>query len=139
MSRVAAVATATAIILAGCQNYANVPKAAANSLPSRSELVIDGFIEPKNIHWAHLPNGDDMARVYPPRAAREGLSGTSRVHCAVEASGILSGCVVVSQSPIGFGFGEAELRLIPLFRMAPARYGSGANTDVPIRWNLVTR
>ena len=139
MIKVVFVATTAAVILTSCQSGANIVKATGDNLRPVSGVVIDGYINPEDAHWAHLPTSDDLAKVYPDQAARRNLSGKSRVHCKVEASGTLSACIVTNEFPTGLGFGEAELKIIHLFRMVPDQYGPKANTDVPISWNLVIR
>jgi TonB family protein len=49
----------------------------------------------------------------------------------VTARGRLTGCVVKSESPPGWGFGEAALELAPRFRMKPqTRDGRATNEGV---------
>jgi hypothetical protein len=121
-----AVAAMSAIWLTG---------AAASSPPTTTPLI-DGPIDPKNTHWASLPTGDQIAAVYPGHAVHVEMEGQSRIHCRVLTDGKLSACVLVSESPPYQGFGAAELKLAPLFQLAPANFGPHASIEVPVRWKL---
>lgn len=90
--------------------------------------------------WAQRPSGEDLARYYPERAQRLEAEGRVVMQCRVQASGDLTACEVVSETPPGMGFGEATLKLAPLFRMKPAtRDGvpvDGALIRMPIVYKL---
>ena len=73
----------------------------------------------QNPDWLDKPNGDDLADVYPEKAQIEGLGGSARMECGVTVSGILVNCHVLEESPPGYGFGEAVLKLAPKFKMTP--------------------
>ena len=87
-----------------------------------------------------VPTGRDMARYYPERAQRFGINGAAIVSCNVTAVGTLESCTVVEETPSGFGFGVAALRMTPLFKMEPntadgAPVGGGT-VRIPIRFSL---
>lgn len=79
-------------------------------------------------------------RYYPARAERMSVEGAATITCDVTALGLLSGCVVVSETPPDFGFGDAALKMSSLFKMRPAtRDGvavAGGKVTVPIRFKL---
>ena len=84
-------------------------------------------------HWARVPNGDDMARTYPRAAEDHGVSrGKATLRCKLTDNGYLTACSVVSESPEGFGFGAAALRLADRFRLKDEAEGS--EIDIPITW-----
>lgn len=64
---------------------------------------------------------DDAAvvDVYPPAAKLAEVEGSARLHCRVDARGLLDGCLVLGETPSGHGFGEAALRLSARLRMQP--------------------
>jgi TonB family protein len=89
--------------------------------------------------WLSIPSGDDMAKVYPELAQRLSLAGAASIKCIVDTSGSLQDCQIVKESPAGFGFGAAALRLSPYFSMKPARRDGRPITSVltiPIRFEL---
>lgn len=60
--------------------------------------------------WLSRPSGEDIARLYPPKARERVLSGRVVLACVISASGRLQDCRVVEETPRGYGFGEAALR-----------------------------
>ena len=77
---------------------------------------------------------DKTIRYYPKAAQKAGLSGRSVLDCSVDAQGWLRDCKVASEQPADLGFGQAALRMAPLFRMnAPA---SDARAQIPITFKL---
>ena len=67
-----------------------------------------------------------------------GLAGATELNCSVTKSGELSDCIVVKETPEGFGFGEAAIRMAPEFLMRPQSLdGSpvgGAKVTIPLRF-----
>jgi len=84
-----------------------------------------------------LPDSDDLARVYPARAAQRGIGGEAVLHCQMGGDGRLVGCTA-EEAPEGSGFGRAALALVPVFRIQlPTRDGkpvSGVAITVPVRF-----
>ena len=81
-----------------------------------------------------------MARYYPSRAAEREQEGRATISCKVTASGNLTGCSIVSESPKGAGFGSAAMQLSRLFRMSPRTVNGeateGGTVRVPITFQL---
>jgi len=90
--------------------------------------------------WVRKPNGEDVARYYPQGAQMKGLAGRATIECQVVAAGALSSCRVLEESPADEGFGEAALKLGPLFKMRPATKNGvpvdGGIIRIPIRFEL---
>lgn len=69
--------------------------------------------------WAARPSPRDVDLFYPERAQQSGQTGNARIRCRVNTNGSVRECVVVTETPPGYGFGEAAVRMSPLFRMKP--------------------
>src|SRR5262249_40205179 len=105
------------------------PEGAAPSPPSPSIIT--------NPTWEQTPNAGQISLVYPERAMRMEKTGNVRLRCGVSNSGAVSDCAVVAESPTGYGFGDAAVRLSPYFRMKPTtsegQSVAGAKVDFPVR------
>lgn len=93
-----------------------------------------------NPNWLKRPGPSEFARFYPDRAARMNQEGSATITCAVTASGSLTGCRLVRETPADFGFGSATLKLAQYFRMSPRTVDGqpveGGQVTIPIRFNL---
>lgn len=90
--------------------------------------------------WAHVPNTDQMADLYPRDAASHGVQGEAKVRCEVKADGTLTNCFTLFEAPEGMGFGMATQVLARYFRMEPAKLDGqpidGAMVTLPVRWSF---
>ena len=97
------------------------------ALPAKTAVIT-------NPDWARRPNGDEFSRFYP----NVDNSGEAHIRCDVRADGRLAGCLVLSESPPGQGFGEATLKIASFFQMKPrlidGRPVGGAVVETTIRW-----
>lgn len=57
--------------------------------------------------WRRTPTAGDLEQVFPAHAARAGINGQSTLRCEVTAEGTLTKCIVVAESPLGEGMGDA--------------------------------
>jgi TonB family protein len=99
----------------------------------------DGTPRATQADWVAKPSGDDMAEAYPPVAETLGVTGHVLLACKVATTGRVEDCQVTSETPPGFGFGAAALKVAPLFQMAPSTVGGSATVStvrIPIRFAL---
>jgi protein TonB len=93
-----------------------------------------------NPSWLAKPSAAQLGRLYPERAARNGVSGSTVMECRVTAQGTVASCTVVQESPKGYGFGDAALASTRYFRLNPRMVdGStveGAKVRIPMAFTL---
>ena len=93
-----------------------------------------------NPTWLKRPGANEFARFYPDRAQRMGQEGSATITCAVTATGSLTGCRLVRETPDDYGFGAATLKLAQYFKMSPRTVDGqpveGGQVTIPIRFNL---
>jgi TonB family protein len=93
-----------------------------------------------NPDWAELPDGDKLADLYPTWAARNGVSGETRMQCRVTESGELAACFILVETPLGLDFGAATLAAARYFKMRPRTVDgtpvAGGQVIIPLHWRL---
>ena len=90
-------------------------------------------------HWERKPSGDDLMEAYPPAAASKDIEGRAIMVCTVDVYGDMDDCDVVSETPPGWGFGAAALRISLRLHMSPQlRNGvpEPSRVRIPIRFAL---
>jgi periplasmic protein TonB len=85
-----------------------------------------------NPHWVRMPSPDDISRYYPESAQRHNIGGKVRVQCRLASDGVVNDCVVLSEAPTGYGFGEAALNVATRFQMRP-----GTRDGQPIAGQII--
>ncbi|OJU13760.1 MAG: hypothetical protein BGN86_15405 [Caulobacterales bacterium 68-7] len=99
-----------------------------------AELLAPGD---RNANWLRRPTPTSLAAVFPRRAMLEHKDGKAAIRCDVTVEGYLDRCEVRSETPEGYGFGQAALLLSSQFAMTPKiRNGKPVVGDVviPIDW-----
>ena len=60
--------------------------------------------------WTY-PTSDQMVDAYPKQAEAEGKEGKVSFDCQFAADGTIKACIILSEDPEGFGFGQATIDL----------------------------
>jgi TonB family protein len=91
-------------------------------------------------NWVTHPTSQDLARAYPRKARRQGITGHTKIECVVDDRGSLEQCQVIEEDPPGWGFGDAALKLKVHILMRPRTVDGkpvgGAKVVIPMSWNL---
>lgn len=94
---------------------------AASALPPLQAIV-----------WKKTPGKGELADYEPDRAQRTAQNGDSSMRCKLVATGSLTNCAVVAESPAGYGFGEAILKLAGYFKAEP--FSQDRQVSVEVHW-----
>ena len=90
--------------------------------------------------YAAVPTADQIAALYPPRARDQEVEGRAVVQCRVTSAGLLEACAVVSETPAGYGFGQATIEAAKLFRLnaidPQGKPVTGTQIRLPVNWEL---
>jgi TonB family protein len=92
-----------------------------------------------NPMWTQRPAGSDLAQYYPDRAQRLEKEGSATVECRLTATGFVTNCLVVSENPLGYAFGDATIKVARFFHAEPLmRDGKPIESlvTIPIHWTL---
>ncbi len=90
--------------------------------------------------WSY-PGSDQMADLYPPRAQDNEVEGTVTIDCAINEAGKVTNCDIISESPAGYGFGQATVKaFIRYAHVDPSSVGGqlqgGARKKFTYKWTL---
>ncbi len=73
--------------------------------------------------WAKEPSWEEVYAFHPLRARRAKQSGSATLKCQVRLTRKLQSCQIMSDTPAGWSFGTAALRLAPRLRVFPRKLG----------------
>jgi outer membrane biosynthesis protein TonB len=106
---------------------------------SRQPPVLSGV----KLEWVSAPSVADLAALYPEQARASHISGRAIAACVLAADGSLTGCVVRTETPDGYGFGSAALKATHDFKVTLAtRTGplvAGRRVMLDLRWPAPTQ
>ncbi len=86
--------------------------------PPKAVTSADGHLV-SNPDWRRKPTAEDIERYYPQEAERKRVAGRVVINCKVARDTRLAGCKVEAETPTGWGFGDAAVRMASQFRMYP--------------------
>ncbi len=107
------------------------------SAQSGSALASSPQGDAARISIRRLPASEYFSSSYPANAMRKGLGGKAVLECAVNRDGGLDRCKVVSETPTGWGFGDAALGLSPgilATKGLPDVDGARPTIRFPVTW-----
>lgn len=87
--------------------------------------------------WLKRPTAESLMSVWPKDALQRGIGGQAVISCAVSVQGALHDCRVVTESPVGSGFGLAAIALTPQLLMKPGMRGGKpmvSRVSIPINF-----
>lgn len=97
-------------------------------------------LKAEQLQWKSTPRGADFARLFPMRPMRADIEGAATVLCQIGSNHRLTHCVSQSETPEGYGFGDAATKFGGLFELAAdqtdPRAREGAYVLVKLRFNL---
>ena len=97
----------------------------------RGVRVTDPGLDP-----SRMPTREDLAPLYPAKAATERKDGAATMSCRVMRDGGLSACWIVAEVPPGYGFGQAAIALSKLLKGKPATLNGQPIDGAEIRFAL---
>ena len=103
-----------------------VTAAAVATTPTPSLLSDPPWVRTPPLNWSSPDS------VYPTAAGARHLPGRATLRCHVDDRGQLFGCKVISETPVGMGFGTAAIRFQPDYRLRTL-----AADGLPVRGRMV--
>jgi TonB family protein len=77
-----------------------------------------------------------IADYYPNKAAMDHVEGVAKVECVVQATGRLTDCVVISETPKDYGFGVAALKMTRFILVDLDKDGPGKHVTYTAMFTL---
>lgn len=97
-----------------------------------------GALGPGDVNWVREPSARDFARFFPDEALNAGQSGNVTLSCIIGGSGRLA-CGVASESPSGYGFGQAAIGISRQLRVRTSLPDGGSAEGRELRLPLSFR
>lgn len=89
--------------------------------------------------WTSFPDSSALAQYYPGKAIDNDRTGQASVECTVlDAAGHIS-CVLISETPAGYGFGDATVRVVQDKGRIDTNQGlikPGSKLRATLKWEL---
>jgi hypothetical protein len=110
------------------------PKLGTSSLDHSSGATLFGM-DVTLPHIVSSPSMDDLRRWYPTEAADRGIDGLVQITVTLDEAGRATDTLVISESPLGMGFGAAASGLAHVFKYAN-KTGHPASVTYRIKFEL---
>jgi protein TonB len=107
----------SALALAVLSSVDGQQQSSPTPLPQTDQVSQDSVI--KGAQFDALPNVDQFIAAYPPHAQALRMDGYIKLRCTVKEDGYLKDCTVASEKPLGYGFGDAALKLSSAYKLKP--------------------
>lgn len=88
------------------------------------------------VPWISYPANDQMAMEYPERALVKGVAGSVTTDCVFNAEGKGTSCMIIRESPYGYGFGVAAVKLMLKFAVVDRAHFQGAHVTSTMNFKL---
>ena len=91
-----------------------------------------------NPRWERQPSAAQLMRAYPDGALRAEVGGRATLNCLVQPNGRVADCNLTSETPGGYGFGQAAQGLTRHFQISPRTVDGaavGSRVNIGIRFN----
>lgn len=91
-----------------------------------------------NPRWERRPSADQLMRAYPRRALEAEVGGRASLNCLVQPNGRVADCNLTSETPGGYGFGQAAQGLTRHFQISPRTVDGaavGSRVNIAVRFN----
>ncbi len=86
-----------------------IPTSEPNLIDTSGTQTGPVYVTPR---WTSFPDSGALAEYYPGKAIDDNRTGQAQVECTVlDAAGHIS-CVLLSETPAGYGFGDATVRVV---------------------------
>lgn len=145
MNRLPAVA-AVLVLAAGCATHSSRAQPRPNADPEVGSLsVLGAGVWPgpgQSIsvtgEWERGPTPNQLFGFYPERSLRHGLSGEATIRCTLDGQGHPRGCQILSEAPVGAGFGPQGRKALTYFKARSTtpdgRSVAGSSVEVVFRF-----
>ncbi len=96
------------------------------------------IVAPGQVVWVTRASAAQFGEAYPQGARRSNLAGRVQLQCVVQ-SDLRASCSILSETPQGYGFGDAALRVARSYRARPtlddgaSAIGARANLNITFR------
>ncbi|MEI9905888.1 MAG: hypothetical protein WDN06_19715 [Asticcacaulis sp.] len=94
------------------------------------------YITPR---WTQFPDGNTLADYYPQVAIDNDKTGVAEVECSILDTAGHVNCTIVSETPKGYGFGAATVKMVEAKGRVDTEQGAiqpGSKLRVTLKWLL---